>query len=141
MYNINHTEEFNLSVALFVDVFKQQDKALVESCQKTFNALFCAEYTTDLMTAAVFQLAATDLDACHWTLQNLYDLDACLNLIEGTIKFAVQKLIDLGLILGKDFSASSNGEILITQVAKVALLESVADVDRLFIEEILQIVD
>lgn len=138
---MNHAEEFNLSVALLVDIFKLKNEPLVESCRQTFIALFGYEYTTDVMTAAVFQLAATDSDTCHWTLHTFYELDACLKLIEGALKFAVQKLIGLGFVLGKDFSASADGEILLNHAAKTALLENVSDADWNFLEEILQIVE
>ncbi|MGL4621612.1 hypothetical protein [Chroococcidiopsis sp.] len=141
MYNIDHTEDFNLTVALLVDIFKIKNKALVESCHTTFIALFGSDYTTDVMTAAVFQLAATDADTCHWALHNFYELDACLKLIEGALKFAIQRLISLGFILGKDFSANANGEILLNRAAKLALLDNVSDADWNFLEEILQVVE
>jgi hypothetical protein len=93
------------------------------------------------MTAAVFQLAATDSDTCHWTLHTFYELDACLKLIEGAFKFAIQKLISLGFILGQDFSANANGEILLNRAAKIALLENISDADWNFLKEILQVME
>ncbi|MBD2306759.1 hypothetical protein H6G17_14730 [Chroococcidiopsis sp. FACHB-1243] len=141
MYNIDHTEEFDSSVALLVDIFKLKNKALVESCRKTFIALFGSDCTTDMMTAAVFQLAATDSDTCHWALHTFYELDACLKLIEGAIKFAIQKLIGLGFVLGKDFSANANGEILLNRAAKITLLKNISDADWNFLKEILQVVE
>ncbi|MDV2996647.1 MAG: hypothetical protein N4J56_006301 [Chroococcidiopsis sp. SAG 2025] len=141
MYNIDRTEEFDSSVALLVDIFKLKNKAIVESCRKTFIALFGSDYTTDLMTAAVFQLAATDADTCHWTLHTFYELDACLKLIEGAFKFAIQKLISLGFILGQDFSANANGELLLNRIAKIALLENISDADWNFLKEILQVIE
>jgi len=141
VYNIDRTEEFDSSVALLVDIFKVKNKALVESCRKTFIALFGSDYTTDVMTAAVFQLAATDSDTCHWTLHTFYELDACLKLIEEALKFATQKLISLGFILGQDFSANANGEIMLNRAAKKALLENISDAAWNFLKEISQVIE
>lgn len=141
MYNIDRTGEFDSSVALLVDIFKLKNKALVESYRTTFIALFGFDYTTDVMTAAVLQLAEIDAEACHWALHTFYDLDACFKLIEGAMKFAIQKLIGLGFVLGKDFSANANGEILLSRAAKLALLENISDTDWNFLEGILQVAE
>ena len=140
MYNVNYTEEFNLSVALLVDIFQLRNKTLAESYHKTFTALFSPEYTTDMIMAAIFRLAATDTDTCHWILQNLSTLDACLNLLEEAIAFAIKKLIGLGFILGKDFSISSSRKLLINQEAQAALLENIAATDQVFVIEALQVI-
>lgn len=59
-------------------------------------------------------------------------------LIEKVVKFATQKLIDLGFIPGQDFSANPAGGIIIKRKARAALMEEVAAFDRLLLEEILR---
>lgn len=139
MDNINSTEEFNLSITLIIGALKLQDKALVESCEKTLTDLLGSEYTADIMTAVVFQLAQTDPDTFDWTWQNFYSLDACRYLIKGIVMFAVKKLINQGFILGRDFSINHRGKIWINPKAKTALLETSSATDRIFIKEILQV--
>lgn len=141
MYNINYTEEFNLSVTLLVDIFKLRNKTLAESYHQTFTALFSPEYATDMIMAAIFRLAATDPDTCHWILQDLSTLDACLNLLEEATAFAVKKLTGLGFILGQDFSINGSRKLLINREVKASLLNNVATTDQVFITEALQVIE
>ncbi|NET58499.1 MAG: hypothetical protein F6K47_20795 [Symploca sp. SIO2E6] len=139
MDNINSTEKFNLSITLIIGALKLQDKVLVKSCEKTLSDLLGSEYTSDIMTAVVFQLAQTDPDTFNWTWQNFYGLDACRNLIKGIVMFAVKKLINQGYILGQDFSINPTGTIWLCPKVKAALLEKSSATDRIFLEKILQI--
>lgn len=141
MYNLSYTEEFNLSVTLLVDIFQLRNKAIAESYRKTFTGLFSPEYTTDMILAAIFRLATTDPDTCQWILRNLSTLDACISLVEGTRNFVIQKLIGLDYVLGKHFSISYNGKVLISQDVESALLANVLATDKVFVVEALQVID
>jgi hypothetical protein len=87
------------------------------------------------------QLAETDLDTCRWALDNLYDLEAYLELIEKLGNWANKKLIDNHLILGQDFSANPAGGIFIKRKAKTRLMKEASAFDRLLMEDILQVLD
>ncbi|NEQ66684.1 MAG: hypothetical protein F6K21_14495 [Symploca sp. SIO2D2] len=139
MDNLNPKEEFNLSMNLIIGALKLQDKALVESCEKTLTELLGSKCTSDIITAVVFQLAQTDPNTFDWAWRNLYSLDACQHLIEGIVMFAVKKLINQGFILGQDFSLSPTGKIWLCQEAKAALLEKSSATDCIFLKEILQV--
>ncbi len=139
MDNINSTEEFNLSITLIIGALKLQDKELVKSCEKTLTELLGSDYTSDIMTAVVFQLAQTDPETFDWTWQNFYSLNACRHLIKGIVMFAVKKLINQGFILGQDFSINHTGKIWIGKKAKAVLLEKSSATDRIFLKEILQV--
>lgn len=141
MHSTNDLEPLDFDVELIVDALKSQDKALVESFEYFFTTLFGPKYTTDILTAAVFQLAETDLDACRWALRNFYDLKLHHEIIEGIVMFAAQKLIDKGFILGQDFSINKTGEIVLTQSAKAVLMADTLSSDHIFIEEILQVIE
>lgn len=100
-----------------------------------------SEQAADVCTKAMYQLAETDLETCRWVLDNFYDLEAYLELIEKNIKFATQILIEKGFIPGQDFSANPSGEILVKRKASAALVEEIAAFARLLIEDILQVLN
>jgi len=141
VYNPNDLEPFNFDVELVIDALKSQDKALLKSFECCFTTLFGSKYTKDILTAAVFQLAETDLDTCRWTLRNFYNLKLQHGVIEGVVMFAAQKLIGKGFILGQDFSLSHSGEIFINKNAKAALMTGTSEVDHIFLEEISQVLE
>lgn len=141
MFNINPVKEFKLNVKLIISALKTKNKGIIEACQDALITEFGADYLASVITSAVFQLAETDPELFSWTWQHFYELDSCLDLIEKTVMFAVTRLIKKGFILGKDFSTTFTGEILITKEAKEALMESGSCLDHIFLEEILQIAD
>ena len=141
MYNTNPVKEFKLNVKLIIAALRTKNNQLIKACQATLSNQFGTDYLASVMTSAVFQLAEIDPDLFSWTWQHFYELDSCLDLIEQTVMFAIKRLIKKGFILGKDFSTTFTGEILITKEAKEALMESGSCLDHIFLEEILQIVD
>ena len=141
MHNTNDLEGSNFHIELLIYALKYQDKAIVEIFEDFLTTLFEPEYTTDILTAAVFKLAETDPYSCRWALRNFYDLKLHSDIKEGAIMFATQKIIGLGFILGQDFSVTANGGIIINKYAKAALREGTSASDWLFLEEILQLVD
>jgi hypothetical protein len=141
MHDINNSEAFDLGMTLMINALKRKHKALVESYESSFIALFGDDCTADIMTAAVFQLAETDPDTCHWTLQNFYTLDAYLDLLESAIVVAVKTLTNQGFVIGKDFSVLPTGEILISQSAKSALMKTATNPGHIFFEAIFRVPD
>lgn len=137
--NTNDSERFNFHIELIIDAFKLQNKAMVESFKDFLTTVFDPEYTTDILTAAVFQLAETDPENCRWALRNLYDLKLHHDIKEGVVRFATQKLISKGFIPGQDFSATQNGEIVINKNALATLMKVTSASDHLFIEQISQV--
>ncbi|MBW4650478.1 MAG: hypothetical protein KME06_17585 [Kastovskya adunca ATA6-11-RM4] len=137
MSNINQSEGFDLGVTLITKVFRSQDKAMVESYNRTFTGLFGFPYTQDMMMAAVFKLAKTDPGTCHWILQNFNELDFCLDILEATMTFALEKLTRKGFILGQDFSVIYKRKLLINEQAKTALMSSASPPDQIFLAAVL----
>jgi len=116
-------------------------EALMRFLKELITTLQASEPTVDVLTKVMYQLAETDLDTCRWVLDNFYDLEAYLELVEKIAKFATQILIDKGFIPGQDFSANPAGGILIKKKASTTLMEEVAAFDRLLLEDILQVLD
>jgi len=116
-------------------------EALMRFLKELITTLQASEPTVDVLTKVMYQLAETDLDTCRWVLDNFYDLEAYLELVEEIAKFATQILIDKGFIPGQDFSANPAGGILIKKKASTTLMEEVAAFDRLLLEDILQVLD
>ena len=141
MYNPNDLKPFTFDIELVFDALKLQDKALLQSLEYFFTTLLGSEYTKDILTAAMFQIAESDSEACRWALRNFYDLKLHRDVKEAVVRFAVQKLIGKGFILGQDFSVTPNSGIVINKNAKAALLEVTSASEHLFLEEILQVFD
>ncbi|GAB1540780.1 hypothetical protein NUACC21_34490 [Scytonema sp. NUACC21] len=132
-------QEFNAAVNLFVNILKFKDKDLVETCEQVLINLMGSKYTQNIMNAALFQLAENAPETCQWTWQNFSYLDACIRLKEYVVMLAVQKLISQGFVLGQDFSITSDGELLVNRDARVALMQSISDAERVFVTEILDV--
>lgn len=118
-----------------------ESKALMRFLKELIKTLQASESTANVLTKVMYQLAETDLETCRWVLDNFYDLETYLGLIEKTVNFATQTLIEKGFVPSQDFSANPAGGILITRKASAALMEEVAAFDRLLLEDILQILD
>lgn len=114
-------------------------KALMRLFKELLTTLQVSESPADVLTKVMYQLAETDLETCRWVLDNFYDLEAYLGLIEKTANFATQILIEKGFIPGQDFSANPAGGILIKRNVNAALMEEVAAFDCLLLEDILQV--
>lgn len=140
MHNTNDLEPFNFDVELIIDALKSQNKALLESFKTSFTNLLGSKYTIDLLAAAVFHLSETDPDTCRWALRNFYNLKLHRDITEGIVMFATQKLINRGFTLGQDFSITQTGEIAINKSAKAALMTDTSASDRIFLEEVSQVI-
>ena len=123
-----------------VDTLKLQNKAIQKSVEELLTALIGFEYTSDILMAAVLQLSETDADTCRWTLRNLHDIQH-LDVIEELTKFAVKKLIHQGLILGRDFSITTNSRIILNKNAMDTLVAGTSTADFLLLVEISQVVE
>lgn len=132
------SESFNFGIELVIETLKLQKQLAVESLTTALTALLGSESTSDMLTAAVFQLAETDPDTCRWTLRTFSTLKFYLDLREEILIFATKKLIGKGFFLGQHFSFTATGKIAMTKNAQAALMAVTTASDWLFLEEILQ---
>lgn len=116
-------------------------KVLIRFFKEIITILQASESTTDMLIKVMHQLAETDLETCRWVIDNLYDLEAYLALIEKIANSTTQTLIEKDFILGQDFSANPAGGILITRKASAALMEEANAFNCLILEDILQVID
>jgi hypothetical protein len=132
--------DFNTSVTSIVNILKFQNKELFRVCEKVLIKLIGYDETMHVFNAAMFQLAQTSPECCNWAWQNFPEYEMGLELQEEIIMSAVQKLMQKGFLLGKDFSTTFNGGILITEKAKVALMINCQPFEWAFIKEVMQVV-
>ena len=116
-------------------------EALMKFLKELITTLQASELTADVLTKVMYQLAETDLDTCRWVLDNFYDLESYLELIEKIVKFATQILIEKGFIPGQNFSTNPAGGILIKRKASAVLMEETSAFDHLLLEDIVQVLD
>lgn len=126
-------------IELATDVFKTQNKELVNSLKDFFTVLPSPKCVEKVLAAAIHQLAETDPDACRWLLRNSYYLEPELDVVALAMNFAFTKLKNQGLVLGQDFSFETSGQLHFSEKAKAELMIGNSACDRLLIEEILQI--
>lgn len=132
------SESFKFGIELVAETLKLQKQSAVESLTTALTALIGSESTSDMLTAAVLQLAETDPDACRWSLRTFSTLNFHLDLKEEILMFATKKLIGKGFFLGQHFSLTATGGIVMTKNAQAALMADTTASDWLFLEQILQ---
>jgi hypothetical protein len=136
----NDAEVFQLNIELVTNILKVHNKSLLESYEKVINNTVGADYTAQIFIAALFELSELDSDTLDWTMQNLYQLEFYEELLSIVTMSAVKKLTEKGFIMGQDFSASFQGQILIKEDVKNVFIESTKDPeDRLLFQQILQV--
>lgn len=97
---ICQTQECKSYAQLAVDIFKNQQQPLVKSLNNFLNTLPKPELITEILTAALQQLAESDPATCRWTiwiLQHSYDLGPYFKLIEKSVDSALEKLKNQGI--------------------------------------------
>jgi hypothetical protein len=128
-----------LHVELAIDVFKTQNPALLISLKDFLTVLPNPKCVEEVLTAAIYQLAETDPDACCWLLRNSCYLEPEVDLVEMARKLALTKLQNQGLVAGRDFKFEHNTRLQVSEQAKASLMVENSVGDRLLLEEILQV--
>jgi hypothetical protein len=128
-------------IGLAIDVFKTQNPALLISLKDFLTVLPNPKCVEEVLVAAIYQLAETDIDACRWILRNSYYLEPEVDLVELTMNLALTKLQKQGFVPGQDFKVETNGQLQIVQEAKTRLMIEDSVGDRLLLEELLPVYD
>lgn len=139
MSNMNYLEIFYFHLERTIYVLNIQDKKLVEYWVEQLEICLDTQYAESLLMAAIFELSATDTDTFHWTLENFSNLEPYTNLLESVTRFAIQKLIKKGFLMGQDFSTTSQGKILLNECARAVLMADASKSDSLLLEKVLLI--
>ncbi len=126
-------------VELAIDVFKTRSKALVLSLKDFLTVLPNPKCVEDVLTAAIYQLAESDPDACRWVLRNSHYLEPEIDLGEVARTLASTKLENQGFLQGQDFKFESGSHLQISETAKARLMVENSTCERLILEELLQI--
>lgn len=134
-----NTYDPHLEIA--VDVFKSQNAALLIALKDFLTVLPNPKCVEEVLTAAIYQLAKTDPDACRWVLRNSSYLKPEVDLVEVASNLALTKLQKQGFVPDKDFKFEPNSRLQVSEKAKAGLMEDNSVGDRLLLEEILQLRD
>jgi hypothetical protein len=94
---------YETHVELAAAVFKTQNKALVSSLKNFLTLLPTSQCIEEVLKAAIFQLPATDPEACLWILHNSSCLDPELDLIQLVMEAVTAQLQNRGFVLDRDF--------------------------------------
>jgi hypothetical protein len=134
----NHKEFYEFSIELIIHSLKSKDKTLIQFCVNEFSTIIDSEFAEDILMAAMLQLVEADAETFYWGLKHFYNIESYMRLVEKAALLATQKLIQKGLILGKDFSILNQRKLLITEEAKAVLLESISTPNSLLLQRIFQ---
>ena len=133
------TTTYDIHLELAVDVFKSQNPALVISLKNFLTVLPNPKCVEDVLTAAIYNLAKTEPEACRWILRHSYYLKPEVDLVEVASRLALTKLQKQGFVLNQDFKFEANSCLQVSEKAKAGLMVENSAGDRLLLEEILQI--
>ena len=124
---------------MFANMLKQLDKNTVIECEHTLINLLGYECARKIMNAAILQVSEVSPQTGRWICENFPNFEACIQLKEYSFMLATQQLINKGFILGKDFSATGDGKLLINRQAKMALVQRLYLWEQVWVESILLI--
>lgn len=134
-------EMFDFSCRLIIRALKKQNKTLVESYRKTLNALAGFEYTAEIFTTVLMELSETDCTTLEWALNNFYDIETHLDLLEEVKDLIALALAAQGFVPGEDYSADWTGKILVNQSAYTCLLDCLPTPYRSLLPKVLQVTE
>ncbi|MGB3641015.1 MAG: hypothetical protein WBA39_26070 [Rivularia sp. (in: cyanobacteria)] len=132
-------ELFDFLVNMFANMLKQLNQNSVVECEQALTNLLGYECTREIINAAIFQVSELSPQTGRWICENFPDFEACIQLKEYSVMLATQELIKKGFILGKDFSITADGKLVINQQAKTALIQRLYLWEQVWVESILLI--
>jgi hypothetical protein len=111
---------YETHVELATAVFKTQNKALVNSLKNFLTLLPNSQCIEEVLKAAIFQLPATDPEACLWLLHNSCCLDPEFDLIKFVMESVTTQLQDRGFVLDRDFWFGPGDRLCLNEQGKAA---------------------
>lgn len=136
LWCMSQSESYKPYIELAVDVFKAQDQESINFLKDFLTVLPSPTYIEQVLIAGIEILAETEPESCRWLLRNGSFLMPEVDLVDLAIDLAITKLESQGFLLGQDFALEANGQLLVSEQAKVILLMDNSVRDRLLIEEI-----
>ena len=134
-------EFFDLLVRMFANMLRQRDKNAVIDCSHILTNLLGYEYAREIINRAIFEIAELSPQTGSWICENFPDFEACIELRKYSVMLATKQLINKGFVLGKDFSATTDGKIVINQQAKMALIKRLYLWEQVWVESVLLVQD
>ncbi|MGB6298533.1 MAG: hypothetical protein WBF90_20455 [Rivularia sp. (in: cyanobacteria)] len=128
-------------VEVFANLLKQQDINAVIDCEQKLIDLLGYEKARKITNKAILQVSELSPQTGSWICKNFPDFEACIELKEYSVMLATRQLINKGFILGKDFSATAEGKLVINRKAKIGLLQRLYLWEQVWVESVLVVED
>lgn len=132
-------ELLQLSQMLMTGAIKLHHKELAESCERTLVAVLGYDETKTVMMSTILQLSETDPDSFRWISKQFRKSPTWLDLKETVVMMTINKLLNQGYVLGKDFSIAKDTTILVSASLKTQLSQATSTSEQLFLDEILSV--
>lgn len=131
----------DLLVKMFANMLRQRDKNAVIDCSHSLTNLLGYECAREIMNKAILEIAELSPQTGSWICENFPDFEACIQLKEYSVMLATKQLINKGFVLGKDFSITADGKLVINRQAKIALLQRLYLWEQVWVESVLVVRD
>ncbi|MBW4691245.1 MAG: hypothetical protein KME27_05700 [Lyngbya sp. HA4199-MV5] len=122
------------------NLLKSRDQILIDTFRQEVSAVIAREALYYLLIETLSCLAETDFATFLWALHH-YDADFYIAFKREMAVVASRRLIEHGLIPGKDFSTLPSGGLMVHQTAQAILLESPSALSLQLFREILHVFD
>jgi hypothetical protein len=136
MDNIDLTE-FERYLNWAVNSLKTQNIQVIQAFKQEAALHFDRDRLTNVLVAALHQLADSDPETFHWALHN-YDAEFYVELRRRTVVATARQLIRHGCIPGKDFSSIPEAGLIVTPQAQAILWKNASPFSEVLLREVLQ---
>lgn len=134
----SHPQEYQSYVDIAIDVLRVKNQAKLEILKNFLISLPSLTDIENVLAEAVNSVAQTDLPTYRWIIQHPDYLMPELDLKRLAQQLAVSKLKESQLILGQDFRLTINGQLQLSDPAKLLLQTESSFKERLLFTEVLK---
>jgi hypothetical protein len=135
MQNSN-SEQFKRNLEWVISIFKSRDVLVMQAFKEGAKKWINTDFFKGVLTTAINYLAESDTETFYWAFYSL-DLNLSLEIKQDIAVTVAQQLIAQGCVLGRDFSSTLMGNLLINEKAAAALANIPYVCSSVLLQEIL----
>lgn len=120
-----HTSPYETFQEIAIGVFETRNLTAVASLKKLLAVLPSSACIGHVLLEAIYQLAEQDPDLGGWVLSHRCALEPELNLLELAQGIVLEQLGSQGLVVNRDFSFGSEGQLEVSDCIKAILLQAI----------------
>ena len=130
-------QTFQKNINWFINFFKNQYLLVSQQLPYETEKNIATEVFKNIFIVALNNIDESDAETFYWVLHHL-DITIYIDIKRDIATIIAQKLIEKGYILGKDFSCTPTGNVILNQKSAAALSKNSHICHPLLLGEILQ---